>query len=531
MRMRRTSPGGAPRRASPLSVAVVVVLLALTTALTLITSSIHDSNEQRLLKVELEQAGSVVSAALPSLEIPLTSAWELAEATDGSREIFMQYMRPLVASGAEFTYAALWHVGPSGAKALVSVGSSPASTGSPSSIAAFATRSRGAASLAVMGMLRSSRPGIVYAAAPVATSDWVVVAATALPRHGRLQVTRNSAFSQLDYAIYLGKSRSPANLLAVSPGPVPHGPGSAMVNTPFGDTSITIVAAPNTELGGTLLADLPWIIAAAGAALAVVAGAMTEVLVRRRRHAESLAAENDRLYREQRSIAEVLQSALLPKGLPEVPGVEASARYVAGRRGTDVGGDWYDMVPLGRDQFLLVVGDVSGHGVEAATIMARLHFAIRAYALQGSEPDEILKALGSMLSIDADRSFATIVCGKVDVAARTITVVNAGHPPMLVVRDGQGSFLETATFPPVGVSRQTEYRSTSFDIAPGATIMAFTDGLVERRGEVIDEGLERLRSAGSAALGLDDLLDKLVSDLGADGYRDDMAILAVRWTS
>src|ERR1700691_6559340 len=97
------------------------------------------------------------------------------------------------------------------------------------------------------------------------------------------------------------------------------------------------------------------------------------------------------MYSAPRRTAEVLQPALLPQFLPEIAGVETAIRYVAGREGTDVGGDWYDVIPLDDTHFLFVLGDVSGRGVEAATIMARLHFAIRAYAVQGDEPGQILE--------------------------------------------------------------------------------------------------------------------------------------------
>ncbi len=238
------------------------------------------------------------------------------------------------------------------------------------------------------------------------------------------------------------------------------------------------------------------------------------------------------MYTEQRSIAEVLQHALLPSDLPHIAGVETAARYVAGGVGTDVGGDWYDIIPLDSGRFVFVVGDVSGHGVEAATVMARLHFAIRAFATHGDSPATIVGKLGPLLSLDRDGSFATVVCGTVDVAERSITLVNAGHPPVLLLTGSEKRFLETTVFPPVGVSDSTDYRSTTFDIPPRSTILTFTDGLVERRGEVIDVGYERLQSlVPDSPMSLDDLLDKLVGDMRDERYSDDVAILAVRWNN
>ena len=226
------------------------------------------------------------------------------------------------------------------------------------------------------------------------------------------------------------------------PGQRGHGVG------PFGDTAITLVATPNGELGGTLLGPpAPGSSSCAGALLALAAAVVTDYLVRRRRQAEWLASENRRMYSEQRSIAEVLQHALLPQVLPEIAGVETAIRYVAGGEGTDVGGDWYDVIPLDHTHFVFVLGDVSGRGVEAATIMARLHFAIRAYAIQGDPPEEILGKLGRLLSIERDRSFATILCALVDVAGQPITLVNAGHPPLLHAERDDGAVHRGPPFP------------------------------------------------------------------------------------
>jgi serine phosphatase RsbU (regulator of sigma subunit) len=198
--------------------------------------------------------------------------------------------------------------------------------------------------------------------------------------------------------------------------------------------------------------------------------------------------------------------------------------------GTDVGGDWYDVVPLDSNRFLFVVGDVSGHGVEAATIMARLHFAIRAFVSQGDSPATILGKLGSLISSERDGSFATVLCGVVDVAEHSITLVNAGHPPMLLLNGTEKNYVETTVFPPVGIVESAEYRSTTLCVPARSTILTFTDGLVERRGELLDVGYERLRNlVVDARLPLDELLDKLVGDMRDERYTDDVAILAVRW--
>ena len=203
---------------------------------------------------------------------------------------------------------------------------------------------------------------------------------------------------------------------------------------------------------------------------------------------------------------------------------------MAAQDGTDVGGDWYDVIPLDSTRFVFVVGDVSGHGVGAAAIMARLHFSIRAYASQGDSPELILDKLSNLLSLERDQSFVTILCAIVDVADHSVTLVNAGHLPLLLLNGKSGDYVKTTIFPPVGVVDSALYEAVTVSVPERSTMLAFTDGLVERRGEIIDIGLERVRSFTlGSPLPLDDLLGKLVVDMSNGGYIDDVAILAVRW--
>jgi hypothetical protein len=517
-----------------LSIGVFAAVLALTGALVWSAASIHQHNESRLLDVELHQAASVLSASIPSIESPLTSAADLATISNGNVPEFSAYMKAFVGGGSLFVNASLWRVTGGVPQMLASVGLPTSQAASPpGGVSAFVASLGTKTPIAVSNLLSASIPTIAYAASSqFAPGSWVVFGNTILPKDRKLTITQNPAFSQLTYAIYLGKTTDQVHLLAASPGGFSLGSGTITTSIPVGNTVITMKAKATGELGGSLLARLPWIVGIAGGILALIAAVMSEYLVRRRRQAEWLASENRRMYREQLNIAGILQAALLPQDLPQIVGVETAARYVAGRRGTDVGGDWYDVIPLDESRFVFVVGDVSGHGVVAATIMARLHFAIRAYAAQGDAPETILRKLGQLLSLEKDKSFATILCGIVNVSDHTITLVNAGHPPPLMMNGKEGDYVRTTIFPPVGVLDSTDYHSVTLTVPQKATILAFTDGLVERRGEVIDTGLERLRSlTAGGPLILDDLLSKLVDEMRDGGFNDDMAILAVRWTN
>jgi serine phosphatase RsbU (regulator of sigma subunit) len=284
---------------------------------------------------------------------------------------------------------------------------------------------------------------------------------------------------------------------------------------------------------------LPWVLAAAGVVLTLGAAALAEWLIRRRERAEALAAElrkiaaeNARLLADQRTVAATLQHSLLPEALPEVVGLELGVRYVAGVEGVDIGGDWYDVVTLDDGRLFFVVGDVSGRGLRAATVMASLRYAIRAYAAQGDDPATVLTKLTKLLSVARDGAFATVLCGIIDVERHEATIASAGHPYPLLVTNGSTEFVPTRNGVPVGVTGTEPYESVTASIPANATLLAFTDGLVERRGEALDVGFQRLRDSSAGANGsLEDLLTRVVHDAEHAGTQDDTAVLGIRWQS
>ncbi len=353
----------------------------------------------------------------------------------------------------------------------------------------------------------------------------------------RRGVAQNSAFSDLNYAIYLGAGQHAPNLLISDVAHFPVAGQTASVTVPFGDTELTAVVAARVPLGGALSAHLPWIVGLLGIALTLGAAVLTERLVRRRNDAEGAASEVRRLfgelealYGEQRTIAETLQRALLPQALPSIPGVGVAARYQPGARGVDIGGDWYSVMYLGDGQFVFVVGDVSGRGLAAASIMARLRFTVRAHAMDGDPPELILDKCNRQLTVDADGHFATVLVGVGDLNRQELVIANAGHLPPYLSSQEQVGFVATQPGLPVGVS-DYRYESVTVPFRPGSMLMAFTDGLVERRTEILDIGLKRFEEAARTHGGcsLDDTLSHVLEDLGAADSEDDIAIIGLRW--
>jgi serine phosphatase RsbU (regulator of sigma subunit) len=223
-----------------------------------------------------------------------------------------------------------------------------------------------------------------------------------------------------------------------------------------------------------------------------------------------------------------LQHALLP-AVPSIDGVQIAARYLAGVAGIDVGGDWYDVIAVDTDRCVFFVGDVSGRGLAAATTMASLRYAVRAYVAQGDDIETVLVKLGELLDIESDHRFATVLAGEVDLAEGRVRLASAGHFLPLLLTAGEAKYVPGPVDPPVGVSTADRLTSVTVDVPPNATLVAFTDGVVERKGEHIDVGLERLRCAANAdGLPLETLVDNLIAALIPDGAHDDAVILAIR---
>jgi serine phosphatase RsbU (regulator of sigma subunit) len=525
-------------RPSRVGVAAFALGLLVTAALALTSLGLYDHNENHLLRLRAREVGSVLTAVVPSIQTPLASAAELADATGGSSQRFRAFMAPYVGPGRQFATASLWAEGSSRLAPVVVVGAQPALVSLPARARAFFAHAERSASLDVTGILGSTQPSLGYGySTPGAKHGFVVYTENPLPKDRRSTLASNSAFSDLNYALYLGRSKRYSDLLVTSLHQFPIRGRQASTVAPFGDSAFTLVVTPRGPLGGTFFADLPWIIVIVGVLISLAAALMTDRLARRRQHAERLtgvldrvAGENHRLYTEQRSIAQTLQHALLPDVLPNLSGLQVRARYVPAASGIDVGGDWYDVVQADDRRVLLVIGDVSGHGLQAATTMALLRHATLAYAAEERRPATVLARLSDFVNREAHDYFATMLCALIDVDAHRITIASAGHFAPLLIDGNDGHYVKLETDVPIGVARRADYRETTVSVPPNSTLVAFTDGLVERRGESLDTGLQRLRNAASGQrLALDELLTHVTRDVASDDHQDDTAIVVIRW--
>jgi CheY-like chemotaxis protein len=252
-------------------------------------------------------------------------------------------------------------------------------------------------------------------------------------------------------------------------------------------------------------------------------------VLRQLAQAVAAAVEAQRSYDEEHRIAVTLQRSLLQSRLPDVPGLELAVLYEPAGAQTEVGGDFYELTMLD-GKLLAAIGDVAGHSLHAATVMAELRHAVRAYAVEGHPPGAVLDLANQFMRTVLPSDSATVCLFTLDPLTGQVRLASAGHPPPLL-RTADGVRFLAARGPLLGI---TAHRppDLEFVLPPGGTLVLYTDGLVERRDEDIDVGLAALaRSAAEVEADLDDFCRRLLSDLTVSAAQaDDLAVVALRRT-
>lgn len=245
------------------------------------------------------------------------------------------------------------------------------------------------------------------------------------------------------------------------------------------------------------------------------------------------------LFEQEHDLAEGLQRAMLPRRIPEVAGARIAVRYRSARMGRDVGGDWYDVVPLGEGKVGLMIGDVEGHDTDAAAVMGQLRIALRAYVAEGHTPGTAMARASAFLRELETERFATCTYAEADLTTGMLRVVRAGHLEPLVRRgDGSVHRIQVAGGLPLGLpagegtggtGTGTGYPVTSLELHPGDTLLLCTDGLIERPGADSDTGMRELVAAvRGGPVDVQELADVLCDLVGDSGGGDDMALLVLR---
>lgn len=236
---------------------------------------------------------------------------------------------------------------------------------------------------------------------------------------------------------------------------------------------------------------------------------------------------------QEHQIALALQHALLPRELITPAGVSVAARYEAGSATLEVGGDWYDVFVLPNGCVALTVGDVVGHGITAAGSMGQLRPALNAIAQNTDRPGIVLERLDAFIARTGVTDFASVCYGVLDPSTGDFKYASAGHPPILLLPpDGVPCLLGNALSPPLYGDERLVRPQAKVRLDPGSLLVLFSDGLVERRGEALTDGLDRLMEVGPSLAGLssDQVCDHLVAALCTEHPQDDdIAVLAVRF--
>ena len=208
------------------------------------------------------------------------------------------------------------------------------------------------------------------------------------------------------------------------------------------------------------------------------------------------AATTTRRMAIEQAAAALLERSLMPGALPRCPGLELAARYVTSES-RSVGGDWYDLFTLPSGQLWIVVGDVAGHGLQAAVVMGRIRSALRAYTLLGEPPERVLELVDRKIEHFEIGAMATVICGVADPPYDVLSLTVAGHPPPVVAVPGRpNELMEVHTDLPLGTGFAPIRSRTEIALPSGAVVAFYTDGLVERRGTPLDVGLELLPRRG-----------------------------------
>ncbi|MEA2322004.1 MAG: hypothetical protein QOD81_1854 [Solirubrobacteraceae bacterium] len=242
-----------------------------------------------------------------------------------------------------------------------------------------------------------------------------------------------------------------------------------------------------------------------------------------------LALDHARLYDREHRTAETLQRALLPPTLSDIAGHEIAARYLPGQAGDHVGGDWYDAFALDDGRFGIAIGDIGGRGITAAALMGQVRNALRAYAVKAPGPGAAMADLRALDERLDELVFATLAYIEYDPRTGEGVMTSAGHLPALIVEpDGVAAFVDAPTSPPLGAGGDAACREHRFTLAPGATLVLYTDGLVESRARSLQAGFDLLAETARASRGdVQQLADDVIEAVPHE-REDDIALLALR---
>ncbi len=488
--------------------------------------------EDELLQERTDEASAALTLSIAQIRAPLDAAATLARVTDGDPAYFPLALEGQVGGEGVFSAASLFEIGSDEPVATIGEQSALSRGGGPS-LATLLERTLESPFVVVDLLSDGRRLGYAVVDDPESPA-YVVYGERVLSPDPNVRRRTDEPFARLHYAIYLD-AESDENLLGASVRELPLEGRTASATVDFGDHQLLLVMSPMEPLNGWFFSNLWWMVAGLGLVLSIAAARLTERLRHRRDQAQSLAADNARLYSEQRHIAETLQLSLLPHHLDAPDGVDVAARYWPAGEASLIGGDFYDVFRVDDRRWAVVIGDVCGKGIEAAAITGLVRHTARASARTSVSPATVLHDIHDALADHRPSTFCTVCFVYVTAGEderQQLTVSLGGHPRPLL-RRGDGSVIEIGETGTLLGLIPPELVDVSVPIEPGDTLVLYTDGLTDAphdQAVPIEELVELLESEGSGPVEVViDQIRPLKRRRRPFGSADDTALLVIRF--
>ncbi len=509
-----------------MAAAVLVVGVTLSCTLGIVLNRSVDAAKQHLRVTQVHEVESAIRATLQPVQAPLVSIVRLAD--EGDVTAIRSLAQSEVGGGAPFTDLTLWRIRDGSAVVAFTDGASGGRLRRiDASVRSWLRSSDLSGSGSDVAFVDSRPASLLYfesGSTAASQHQYLAIGEVALPV-GRLRLPSNSPLSGLSFAWYLG---APSDAMHPVESTLQAGTtGSVAASIPYAGQTASIVMGASAATG-TLPTWSGTLALALGLLLSVLIAGFTFIVTRRRAQAELREAAMRQQAETQILVSRQIQKILLPPVVDDAAGIEAQARHITGSTDFEIGGDWYDTVEVA-GTLAACIGDVAGRGIDAASTMSLLRSGHRAYALERLAPDEILTRLDEMVRVQRGDRFATALCLRIHGDTGLVEVSNAGHlPPIIASGDGVRA-VPLATGRPIGVPGTASRSSTIFELHPGDVLALFTDGLVERRGESIDEGLGRFSARLAETFRADLRMDQLADALAPEACDDDIALLLFKW--
>lgn len=491
---------------------------------------LHQSQERELLRGRAVEVGALLTQAINAIPDRLAAHGIVLRATQPDASIYEQIAaRDVETSQGRASFAWL-RSRPDGSFVVLSARGASLRTGAVVTGERAEPMSRALASRDIVpGRVLGGSRDLGFALGPPTAPD-----GTVLYQENALGADVNpprqagtGPFAEVDVVLYGTPTPDTSQALVATTDELPLQGDVARVPLPVGPATWLLEVRAKEPLTGSLASTAPWLAFAAVLTLALALTVCAEIADRRRREALQR-------YATEREASELFQRSLLPH-LPVLPDLDIAARYLPSQRGQEVGGDWFDVFPLSDGRVGVVIGDVMGHDLVAASGMAQVRSALRAYARREPDPAVVLNLLDDVVSEMEMAELVTVFYGVLSATdphgGRVLRWCNAGHLPPLLLAEGTCKVLHERASLLIGTPVAVVRESSQTILSSGTTLVLFTDGLVEAPGASIDEAMEELATALSSApsQSANELCDAALALTRGlpQARRDDIALLAV----